>query len=78
MGKLKNTFLTLLLVALLVILILYFPYIIIFMFYFVTLLSQKLMSKNFNRLKAQALGVSIEDLEKESEEDEYLCEIDYQ
>lgn len=78
MGNLKNTFLALLLVAILVVLILYFPYIIIFMFYFVTFLSQKLMKENFYKLKAKALGVSVEDLKKESEEDEYLCELDHQ
>lgn len=75
LGNLKNTFLSLLLVALIVVLILYFPYIILFMFYFVTLLSQKLMTDNFYRLKAKALGVSVEDLKKESNDDDYLFEI---
>ncbi len=78
MGNLKNTIFALVLAALVVVLILYFPYVIPFMFYFVTLLSQKLMSENFLKLKAKALGVRVEDLKKESEEDEFLSEIDNQ
>lgn len=78
MGNLKNTIFALVLAALVVVLILYFPYVIPFMFYFVTLLSQKLMSENFLRLKAKALGVRVEDLKKESDEDEFLSEIDNQ
>ena len=78
MGKLKNTIFALILAAVVVVLILYFPYVIPFMFYFVTLISQKLMSENFLRLKARALGVRVEDLKKESEEDEFLSEIDNQ
>lgn len=76
MGNLKNTFFALALVAAVVFLILYFPYVIPMMFYFVTLVSQQLMSENFLRLKAKALGVRVEDLKKESEEDEFLSEID--
>ena len=78
MGKLKNTIFALALAAVVVVLILYFPYVIPFMFYFVTLVSQKLMSENFLRLKAKALGVRVEDLKKESEEDEFLSEMDNQ
>ena len=78
MGKLKNTIFALALAAVVVILILYFPYVIPFMFYFVTLVSQKLMSENFLRLKAKALGVRVEDLKEESDEDEFLSEIDNQ
>ncbi|MDE6414800.1 MAG: hypothetical protein K2K48_05255 [Anaeroplasmataceae bacterium] len=78
MGNLKNTIFALVLAALVVVLILYFPYVIPLMFYFVTLVSQKLMSENFLRLKAKALGVRVEDLRKESEEDEFLSEIDNQ
>lgn len=78
MGKLKNTILALVLVAMIVVLILYFPYVIPLTFYFVILFSQKLMLENFYRLKAKALGVRVEDLKKESDEDEYLCEIDNQ
>ncbi len=78
MGNLKNTFFALVLVAGIVLLVIYFPYVIPLTFYFVTLLSQKLMLENFYRLKAKALGVTVEDLKKESDEDEYLSEIDNQ
>ncbi|MCM1196571.1 MAG: hypothetical protein NC310_05840, partial [Roseburia sp.] len=55
-----------------------FPSVIPLTFYFVTLLSQKLMLENFYKLKAKVLGVTVEDLKKEFDEDEYLSEIENQ
>ena len=78
MGNLKNTFFALVIVAGIVLLVIYFPYVIPLTFYFVTLLSSKLMLENFYRLKAKALGVTVEDLKKEFDEDEYLSEIENQ
>lgn len=71
LGSLKNTILSLALIAVTVLAVLYFPYIVIFMLYFVVLLNQRGMLESFYKLKAKALGVRIEDLKKESEDDEF-------
>lgn len=71
LSSLKSTGIALLLAALTVLAVLYFPYIVIGMLYFVILLNQRVMLQSFYKLKAKALGVRVEDLKKKSEEDEF-------
>lgn len=75
LGNLKNSFIAILLIVGIVLLILYFPYIIVFLFYAIPLVSQKLMLSNFYILKAKALGIPVEDLKNKNDEDELITEI---
>ncbi len=74
-GGIKNSLLALGMLVLILVLILYFPYVVPFLGYFVLLVSQKLMMKNFKKLKAKVLGVRYEDLEKKETDDEYVSEL---
>lgn len=75
LGNLKNSFLTLATVVLVLVLVLYFPYVVPFLGYFVLSFGQNRMMENLYKLKAKALGISVEDLKKQEHEDEYDTEI---
>ena len=50
-------------------LVLYFPYIVIFCFYLASLILSSLMKENFYVLKARALGISVEELKRQRDEE---------
>lgn len=72
LGKPLYSFLAILILISLIALILYFPYIVILLPYFITLVIAMMMKENFLCLKAKVLGVTVDSLKKEpSEDDDY-------
>lgn len=73
-GGWANGILSLICVAGVVALIIFFPYAVVLTFYAVPLIVTKLMKENFYRLKAKALGTSVYELKKREKADDYLDE----
>ena len=73
-GSLWRSLVSVLLIAGIVALILYYPYAVILTLYAVPMIISKLMTENFYHLKAKALNTSVFELKKKINEDDYLDE----
>ena len=73
-GSLWRSIISVLLIAGVVALIIYFPYAVVLTLYAVPLVISKLMKENFYRLKAKALNTSVFELKKKQKDDDYLDE----
>ncbi len=73
-GSLWRSLLAVLLIAGVVLLILYYPYVVILTLYAVPLLISRLMNENFYYLKAKALNTSVFELKRKENKDDYLDE----
>jgi len=73
-GSLWRSIISILLIAGIVALILYYPYVVILTLYVVPMLISKLMTENFYHLKAKALNTSVFELKKKENTDDYLDE----
>ena len=73
-GSLWRSLVSILLIAGIVALILYYPYAVIITLYAVPKLISRLMRENFYHLKAKALNTSVFELKKKEKEDDYLDE----
>lgn len=73
-GGFIRSLISIALIAGIAALILFFPYAVPFTLYAVPLAISKLMSENFIKLKAKALGTSVFELKKQQTEDDYLDE----
>ena len=77
-SNIGNSLLTILGIVVLVLLVLYFPYVIPLLIYILVLMNQALMKNSFLKLKAKSLGISIEKLKKleeNNEDEEYISSI---
>ena len=73
-GGLLRSIVSLLLVAGVVALILFYPYAVVATFYLVPFAVTKLMTENFYVLKARVLGTNVYEVKKKENEDDYLDE----
>ena len=73
-GSLWRSIVSVLLIAGIVALILYYPYAVVVTLYAVPMVISKLMDENFYHLKAKALNTSVFELKKKEKEDDYLDE----
>ncbi len=73
-GGLGRSLLAVLIIAGIVLLILYFPYVLILVCYLAPWAGAKLMLENLLKLKAKALGTTVEELKKQQNRDDYLDE----
>ena len=73
-GSLWRSIVSVLLIAGIVALILYYPYAVVITLYAVPMVISRLMTENFYRLKAKALNVSVFELKKKQRDDDYLDE----
>ena len=73
-GGLWRSIISLACIGGIVALILFFPYLVPLTLYPVPYLLSKLMTENFYRLKAKAKGISVFELKKQLNEDDYLDE----
>ena len=73
-GSLWRSAVSVLLIAGIVALILYYPYAVILTLYAVPMIISRLMTENFYHLKAKALNTSVFELKKKNNEDDYLDE----
>ena len=73
-GSLWRSIVSVLLIAGIVALILYYPYVVVITLYAVPMIISHLMTENFYRLKAKALNTSVFELKKKEKEDDYLDE----
>ena len=67
-GSIKNTLISIAIFALLVLAILFFPYIVILMFYFVIYINSTLMKENLEKLKKKVLGLNGNESPNDSNE----------
>ena len=73
-GSLWRSMVSVLLIAGIVALILFYPYAVVVTLYAVPMIISKLMDENFYHLKAKALNTSVFELKKKEKEDDYLDE----
>ena len=73
-GSLWRSIVSVLLIAGIVALILYYPYAVVVTLYAVPMVISKLMDENFYHIKAKALNTSVFELKKKEKEDDYLDE----
>ena len=73
-GSLWRSIVSVLLIAGIVALILYYPYAVVITLYAVPMIISRLMTENFYHLKAKALKTSVFELKKKEKEDDYLDE----
>lgn len=73
-GSLWRSLVSIILIAGIVVLILYYPYAVVLTLYAVPMLIAKLMTENFYHLKAKALNTSVFELKKKENTDDYLDE----
>ena len=73
-GSLWRSIVSILLIAGIVVLILYYPYAVLITLYAVPMIISRLMTENFYYLKAKALKTSVFELKKKEKEDNYLDE----
>lgn len=73
-GSLWRSLLAVLIIAGVVALVLYYPYVLPLTLYAAPLVISKLMTENFYHLKAKALNTSVFELKKKENEDDYLDE----
>lgn len=73
-GSLWRSLIAVLLIAGVVALILFYPYLVAVTLYFAPMLISRMMTENFYRLKAKALKTSVFELRKKENADDYLDE----
>ena len=73
-GSLWRSIVSIALIAGVVAMILYYPYVVVLTLYAVPMLISRLMTENFYHLKAKALNTSVFELKKKQNEDDYLDE----
>ena len=73
-GSLWRSLIAVLLIAGVVALILFYPYLVAVTLYFAPMLISRMMTENFYRLKAKALKTSVFELRKRENADDYLDE----
>ena len=73
-GSLWRSLISVLLIAGIVALILFYPYAVVITLYAVPMIISRLMTENFYHLKAKALNTSVFELKKKVNEDDYLDE----
>ena len=73
-GSLWRSLVSVLLIAGIVALILFYPYVVVVTLYLVPMIISRLMTENFYHLKAKALNTSVFELKKKNNEDDYLDE----
>ena len=73
-GSLWRSIVSVLLIAGVVALILYYPYVVIITLYAVPMIISRLMNENLYHLKAKALNTSVFELKKKEKDDDYLDE----
>lgn len=73
-GGLWRSLLAIACISGVVALIIYFPYVIPLTLYPVPMIVSRLMTENFYKLKAKALGTTVYELKKKQNEDDYLDE----
>ena len=73
-GSLWRSLVSILLIAGVVALIIYYPYAVVLTLYAVPMILSALMKENFYHLKAKALNTSVFELKKKINEDDYLDE----
>lgn len=73
-GGLWRSIAAVALVAAVVLIIIYYPYILILTLYAFPYINSKLMGENFLKLKAKAQGTTVEELKRKRGEDDYLDE----
>ena len=73
-GSLWRSLLSMVLIAGIVALILFYPYAVVVTLYLVPMVISRLMKENFYHLKAKALNTSVFELKKKNNDDDYLDE----
>lgn len=71
-GSLWRSLLSILVIAGIVALIIYYPYAVILTLYAAPMIISRLMAENFYHLKAKALNTSVFELKRKEKEDDYL------
>ena len=73
-GSLWRSIVSILLIAGIVALILFYPYAVVITLYLVPMAISRMMTENFYHLKAKALNTSVFELKKKEKDDDYLDE----
>ena len=73
-GSLWRSLVSVLIIAGIVALILYYPYVVVITLYVAPMIISRMMKENFYHLKAKALNTSVFELKKKEKDDDYLDE----